>query len=147
MDPCHVYESMKNYLPNNITANELKKVQESLKVTREEKKKRTVYAEKDTQEIAKNATICGVTATIRKFQPKFPNLTENTVRPWAKSHKNFIQEQKKKKGETSVQSTIGKVRGRSLLIEEALNLKLHSALVNLRTAGAGINIHVVSGVA
>ena len=74
MDPCHVYESMKNYLPNNITANELKKVQESLKVTREEKKKRTVYAEKDTQEIAKNATICGVTATIRKFQPKFPNL-------------------------------------------------------------------------
>ena len=69
------------------------------------------------------------------------------MRPWIKSHKSSIQEQKKKKGETSVQSTIGKVRGRSLLIEEALNLKLHSALVNLRTAGAGINIHVVSGVA
>ena len=138
---------MKNDLPNNITANELKKVQESLKVAREEKKKRTVYAEKDTQEIAKNPTIWGVTATIRKFQPKFPNLIENTVRPWVKSHKNPIQEQKKKKGETSVQSTIGKVRGRSLLTEEALNLKLHSALVNLRTAGAGINIHVVSGVA
>ena len=48
---------MKNDLPNNITANELKKVQESLKVAREEKKKRTVYAEKDTQEIAKNPTI------------------------------------------------------------------------------------------
>ena len=67
--------------------------------------------------------------------------------PWVKSHKNSIQEQKKKKGETNVQSTIGKVRGRSLLIGEALNLKLHLALVNIRTAGAGINIHVVSGVA
>ena len=39
MDPCHVYESMKNDLPNKITANELKKVPESLKVAREEKKK------------------------------------------------------------------------------------------------------------
>ena len=54
-----------------------------------------------------------------------------------------MQEQKKK-GETSVQSTIG--RGRPLLIEEALDFKLCSKLVNLQTASAGINIHVVSGV-
>ena len=53
-------ESVKNDLPNNITANELEKVQESSKVTREEKKKRTVYAEKDKQEIATYAVICGV---------------------------------------------------------------------------------------
>ena len=45
-----------------------------------------------------------------------------------------------------MQSTFGRVRGRSLLIEEVLDLKLRSMLVNLRTAGAGINIHVVSGV-
>ena len=82
---------------------------------------------------------------MRKFEPKFPNLTESTVRPWVKSHKKSIQEQKEK-GETSVQSTFGRVRGRSLLIEEVLDLKLRSMLVNLRTAGAGINIHVVSGV-
>ena len=145
LDPCNVCESMKNNLPNNITANELKKAQESLKVAREEKKKRTFYAEKDKQEIAKYAAICGVTGAIRKFQPKFPNLTKSTVRPWVKSHKKSIQEQKKK-GETSVQSTIESVRGRPLLIEEVLNLKLRAMLVNLRTAGAGINIHVVSGV-
>ena len=40
-------ESIKNDLPNNITASELEKVQESLKLAREEKKKRTVYVEKD----------------------------------------------------------------------------------------------------
>ena len=51
---------MRNYLPNNITANELEKVQESLKVAQEEKKKRTVYAKKDKREIAKYAAICGV---------------------------------------------------------------------------------------
>ena len=103
-------ESVKNDLPNNITANELEKVQESSKVTREEKKKRTVYAEKDKQEIAKYAAICGVTAAIRKFQPKFLNLTKRTVRPWVKGHKKFIQKQKKK-GEANVHSTIGRVRG------------------------------------
>ena len=103
-------ESVKNDLPNNITANELEKVQESSKVIREEKKKRTVYAKKDKQEIAKYAAICGVTAAIRKFQPKFLNLTKSTVCPWVKGHKKFIQKQKKK-GEANVHSTIGRVRG------------------------------------
>ena len=50
LDPCNVCESMKKDMPNNITANELEKVQESLKVAREEKKKRTVYTEKDKQD-------------------------------------------------------------------------------------------------
>ena len=85
-------ESVKNDLPNNITANELEKVQESSKVTQEEKKKRTVYAEKDKQEIAKYAAICGVTAAIRKFQPKFLNLTKSTVRPWVKVHTEAEEE-------------------------------------------------------
>ena len=39
LDPCNACKSSKNDLPNNITANELEKVQESLKVAREEKKK------------------------------------------------------------------------------------------------------------
>ena len=60
----NVCKSIKNDLPNNITENELEKVQKSLKVTREEKKKRTVYAQKDKQEIAKYAAICRVTAAI-----------------------------------------------------------------------------------
>ena len=45
-----------------------------------------------------------------------------------------------------MQSTIGRVRGQPLLLEKVLDLKLRSMLVNLRTAGAGINIQVVSGV-
>ena len=65
------------------------------------KEKQTVYPEKDKQEIAKYATICGITAVIRKFQPKLPNLTESTVCPWVKSHKKSMQKQKKKE-ETSV---------------------------------------------
>ena len=117
LEPSNVCESMKNNLPNDITTNELEKVQESLKVVREGKKKRTVYAEKDKQEIVKYAAICGVTAALIKPQPKFPNLTKITVRHWVKSHKKSIQEQKKK-GETSVQSTIGRVRGRPLLIRK-----------------------------
>ena len=76
MDPSNVCKSMRNYLPNNITANELEKVQESLKVAQEEKKKQTVYPEKDKQEIAKYATICGVTAAIRKMPTKVPKLNQ-----------------------------------------------------------------------
>ena len=45
-----------------------------------------------------------------------------------------------------MQSAIGRVRGRPLLIEEVIDLKLRSMLVNLRIAAAGINIHVVSGI-
>ena len=45
-----------------------------------------------------------------------------------------------------MQSTIGRVRGQPLLLEKVIDLKLRSMLVNLRTAGAGINMQVVSGV-
>ena len=41
----------------------------------------------------KYAAICGVTAAIRKFQSKFPNLTESTVRPWVKSYKKSEAEE------------------------------------------------------
>ena len=54
LDPCNVCESMKKNLPNSITANDLEKGQESSKVAREEKKKRTVYTEKDKQD-----KVCG----------------------------------------------------------------------------------------
>ena len=57
---------MKDDLSNNITEKELEKVQESLKVTREEKKKWTVSAGKDKQEIAKYAAFSGVTAASKE---------------------------------------------------------------------------------
>ena len=52
------------------------------------------------------------------------------MRPWVKSHKKSIQEHEKK-GESSVESTIGRVRGQPLLTEEVLDLKLRSMLLNL----------------
>ena len=141
-----VCESIKSNLPSNISANELEKIHESLKVVQGGgKKRRTVYAEKDKQEIAKYAAVCGATAAIRKFQQRFPHLTESTVRPWVKSYKKSIQEQKKM-GASSVETKIGKARGRPLILDEALDLKLRSMLLKLRLAGAGININVVSGV-
>ena len=79
-----------------------RKISKKFKSHSEEKKKRTVYVEKDKQEISKYAAICEVTSAIRKFQPKFPNLTKSTVCLWVNGHKKFILEQKKK-GETSVQ--------------------------------------------
>ena len=106
---------------------------------------RTVYAEKDKQEIAKYAAVCGATAAIRKFQQRFSHLTENALRPWVKSYKKFIQEQKKMRA-SSVEPKIGKARGRPLILDEALDLKLRSMLIKLRLAAGGINIHVVSGV-
>ena len=91
-----VFESMKSNSPSNISANDLEKIHDSLKVVQGGGKKRqTVYTEKDKQEIAKYAAVCGATAAIKKFQQRFPHLTESTVRPWVKSYKKSIQEQKK----------------------------------------------------
>ena len=63
-------DSMKNdnSLPTNISADELEKVKESLKVVEGLKYKRTTYSEKDKQEVAKYAIMSGATASIRKFR-------------------------------------------------------------------------------
>ena len=69
----------------NINVKQLDSIQESLTLTADAKnKKRVVYEEKDKQEMAKYAAVCGVTAAIRKFKQKFPNLNESKVRPWVK---------------------------------------------------------------
>ena len=57
---------VKNDFPNNITANELEKGSRKSKSCSGGKRERTVYAEKDKQEIAKYRAICGVTAALRK---------------------------------------------------------------------------------
>ena len=106
-----VCKSMKSNLPSNISANELEKIHKSLKVVEGGgKKKRTVYAEKDKQEIAQYVAGCGATAAIRKSQQRFSHLTKSTVHPWVKSYKKSIQEQKKM-GASSVEPKIGKARG------------------------------------
>ena len=93
--------------------------------------------------------ICGVTSGIRKFQSNFPNLTKSTVCPWVKrSQKIHTGAEEEEEGRNKCAITTGRVRGRPLLLKEVIDLKLRLMLVrlNLRTAGASINIHVVSGV-
>ena len=99
-------------MPENINGKELDSIQESLTLTADAKnKERVVYEEKDNQEIAKYATVCGVTAAIRKLRQKFANLNENTVRPWVKKNKEILKA-KKNNGESSgFAPKIGQVRG------------------------------------
>ena len=102
--------------------------------------------EKDKQEITKYAAVCGVTAAIRKFKQKFPNLNESTVLPWVKKYKEILKA-KKNNGESSgFAPEVGQVRGRPLLLDDELYLKLRMMFITRGTAGAGINIHAVTGV-
>ena len=101
--------SIKNNLPENINDKELDSIQERLMLTADAKnKKRVVYEEKDKQVIAKYATVGGVTAAIRKFKQKFPNLNENTVHPWVKKYKEILKA-KKNNGENSGFVPLGKL--------------------------------------
>ena len=57
---------MKDNLPEKISTNELKNVQESFNVVEQRtRRKRTTYIEKSKQEIVKYAAMAGVTAILR----------------------------------------------------------------------------------
>ena len=86
-------------------------------------KKRVVCEEKDKQEIAKYAAVCGVTAAIRKFKQKFPNLNESTVRPGVKKYKEILKAKKNNGESGGFPPKIGQVRGRPLLLDNELDLK------------------------
>ena len=58
--------------------------------------------------------------------------------------KKYKSELSSKKPQTSF--TIGTKRGRPAILSEELDQKLRAMIVNLRTAGAVINIHVTRGV-
>lgn len=57
-----------------------------------------------------------------------------------------IQKVLKEKRASDVPVLIGKKSGRPLILDEELDTKLRSMLTSLRTASAGINIHVIRGV-
>ena len=108
LDPCNSCESMKNDFPNSNTGTGKGSRKFKCCLVGNEK---TNSLCRERQE--KNCKIYGSLWSYSgylKLQPKFPNITKRTVRPWVKSHKKSIQEQKKN-GETNVQSTIGRVRG------------------------------------
>ena len=89
--------------------------------------------------------LSGTTAAIRKFKHRFPNLNESTVRSWFKKDMENLRERKKAKNENIILK-IEQTRGRPLLLVTELDLKLCSMIASSRTAGTGINIHVVRGV-
>ena len=60
-----------------------------------------------------------------------------------KRYKENLKEKKKSNDEIPLK--IGHVRGRPLLLDVELDLKLRSVILPLRTAEAGINQHVVRG--
>ena len=108
------------------------------------KKRRFVYEKKDNRDIVKYSAQCGTIAAIRKFKRRFPNLNENTVRSWPKKYKEKLKEKKKAKNDITLK--IGQRCARPFLLDAELDLTLRSMTIIERTAGAGINIHVVRGV-
>ena len=90
--------------------------------------------------VVKYACSHGVTNAIRFFKKEFPNLTENTLRPWVSKYKEEI---KKKSAECVI---ISPTRGRFLLLPAELDEKLRLFIINTRTAGRTINKHVIYGI-
>ena len=101
-----------------------------------------MFGEKEKQEIAKFASEDGT--AVRKFKKKFPILTESTIRPWVKRYKENLKEKTKANKKLALKT--GQTRGRPLLLDVGLDSKLRAMIISLRTAGAGINQHVVRGV-
>ena len=81
---CH---SLKDKFPGNIIQNELDCVQKQFdRKSGGKEKKRSLYEEKDKEDIAKYAAQFGTTAAVRKFKQRFSNLTESTVRTCVKDN-------------------------------------------------------------
>ena len=83
----------------------------------------------------------GNSKVVSNFKSDFPKLNESIIRPWLKKYKSELSSQK-----PQTCFTIIIKRGRPAMFSEELDQKLRVVIVNLRTAGAVINIHVVRGV-
>ena len=55
----------------------------------------------------------------------FPNLNESTLRPWLKKYRGNLKEKKKAKNE-NINLKIRQTRGRPLLLDAELDVKLRS---------------------
>ena len=119
-----------------ITGKEYDSIKDTLDLHPETKKRRVTYKEEEKMKVVKYACSHGVTNAIRFFKKEFPNLTENTLRPWVSKYKEEI---KKKSAECVITSP---TRGRSLLLPAELDEKLHLFITNMRTAGRTINKHL-----
>ena len=144
-EPSGAYESIIDKHPECISEKEIICIQEDLKRC-SKTKERVVYQEKDKQEIAKYAAMCGATPAVRKFKVKFPRLTESTIRSWVKKYKEMIKAKSQRESSRFVNFKICEKRGRPLLFDEELDHKLRAMVITLWKVGSVINVHVIRGI-
>ena len=123
---------------SGLTRNEVTLAMEELNNIAHSGPSRVSYKEEDKQRIAQYAAENGTAAAIRHFRKDFPKLRHSTIAPWLKSYRKMLHDPCK--------TTIAEKRGRPTYLSKELDQKLRSVIINLRTAGAEINIHVVRGV-
>ena len=75
-----------------------------------------------------------------------PNLSESTVRPCVKKYKINLKEKAKQWQNSNFTPTIGNARGRPLLLNEELDLKLRTMILTFRAAGTNLYVYVVRSV-
>ena len=108
--------------------------------------KRRKYKEEGQLRIAKYASENTPTKAVTSFSREFPTLAESTIRPWVKKYRSGLKSsQLTSQGPNTSHIRIGIKRGRPLLLPEELDSKLKKFLICLRSAGGGINKHVVFG--
>ena len=123
---------------SGISQREIILVQEELNnISTDQPTKRNKYSEQEKVRVGRYAAENSVMASITKFKNEFPKLTPSTVRPWMNKYKLTLLDPT---------ATIGAKRGRPLYLSSELDQKLRAMIINLRTAGAEINKHVVKGI-
>ena len=131
----------KNISTPGISRKELTCVTEELGHTDNESTpaRRVTYSENTKKKVARYALQHGVAAAVRKYEKEFPKLRQSTVSPWLKRYKQV-------ETSSTSQATISTKRGRPTYLSTELDTKLRSMIINLRIAGAQINIHDIKGV-
>lgn len=125
-----------------ITRREASKVSKELgNIDENDEKKRTIYKEEEKLRVARYAMLHGNRPAAVHFQDEFPNINESSVRRWTEKYKSQLTANPQQ-----ANVSIGMKRGRPTLLSSELDEKLRRMIINLRTAGAMINIHVVRGV-
>ena len=107
------------------------------------------YTASEKAMIAKRATECGVTNTVRYFSHKFVDrpLCEGTIRTWVKQYKRELISQRECNKDTNIEKLESKRRGRPLLLGDELDKRVQLYVKALREAGAVINTSITMAAA
>ena len=106
------------------------------------RKKFAKWTPQQRAEIGRYASTHGVTAAVRDYQGKYPQLKKQTVFKFKASY----QKQKKDSGK-EVHKLATKKRGRPKLLPEKVMEKTVTLIKALRLKGAPVNVNVINAVA